>query len=99
MVRFTWTTHVMSAHRGIGSRPTDSASLSTRLAPLIAPGGILAVRMPRNFSEASRMSICDTEGAATWRPRIEPLIWPAHRPGPAGKTIFPCFRPLIVGQR
>src|SRR5262249_61261799 len=50
------------------------ASLFARLASFVAPGGILAVQMPRNFSEPSHTSIYDTVRAGAWRARLEPLI-------------------------
>ncbi len=52
----------------------DHAALFPRLASLVAPGGVLAVQMPRNFSEPSHTSIYDTVRAGAWRPRLEPLI-------------------------
>lgn len=50
------------------------ATLFPRLASLVAPGGILAVQMPRNFSEPSHTSIYETVRAGAWRSRLEPLI-------------------------
>ncbi len=54
----------------------DHATLFPRLASLVAPGGVLAIQMPRNFSEPSHTSIYDTVRTGVWRHRLEPLIRP-----------------------
>jgi trans-aconitate 2-methyltransferase len=54
----------------------DHASLFPRLVSLVAPGGALAVQMPRNFSEPSHTSIYETAREGPWRTRLEPLIRP-----------------------
>jgi len=40
----------------------------------LAPGGVLAVQMPRNFSAPSHTLIGDTVRAGPWRSRLEPLL-------------------------
>ena len=45
-----------------------------RLVESLAPGGVLAVQMPRNFGEPSHTSIYETVRAGAWRARLEPLI-------------------------
>lgn len=53
----------------------DHATLFPKLAAQIAPGGMLAVQMPRNFSEPSHTSLYETvREPASWRARLEPLI-------------------------
>ena len=52
----------------------DHDTLFPRLAGLVAPGGILAVQMPRNFSEPSHTSIFETVRDGHWRGRLEPMI-------------------------
>ena len=54
----------------------DHATLFPKLASQVAPGGALAVQMPRNFSEPSHTSIYETARDGPWRERLEPLIRP-----------------------
>jgi len=64
--------------------------LLPRLASMIAPGGVLAVQMPRNFSEPSHTSIYETARDARWRDRLERLI----RPEPTKPAEY--YRDLLV---
>jgi trans-aconitate 2-methyltransferase len=43
----------------------------------LAPGGILAVQMPRNFLAPSHTAIHDTVRAGAWRSQLEALITPS----------------------
>ena len=43
----------------------------------LAPGGVLAVQMPRNFGAPSHTAIADTVGNGPWRDRLAPLLQPA----------------------
>ncbi len=43
----------------------------------LAPGGVLAVQMPRNFSAPSHTLIADTVRHGPWRHRLEHLLHPA----------------------
>jgi trans-aconitate 2-methyltransferase len=54
----------------------DHAALFGRLVTLVAPGGALAVQMPRNFGEPSHTSIAEVAREARWRDRLETLIRP-----------------------
>lgn len=54
----------------------DHAALFPRLLAQVAPGGVLAVQMPRNFSAPSHTLITDTVRAGPWRQRLEPLLRP-----------------------
>jgi trans-aconitate 2-methyltransferase len=54
----------------------DHASLFPRLATAVAPGGALAVQMPRNFGEPSHTSIYEVAREPRWRDRLEKLIRP-----------------------
>jgi len=55
----------------------DHAALFPRLASLVAPDGVLAVQMPRNFGEPSHTSIYEVaRGEARWRERLAKLIRP-----------------------
>ena len=42
----------------------------------LAPGGILAVQMPRNFQAPSHTAIHETVLAGPWRSQLEPLLTP-----------------------
>src|SRR5207247_6784018 len=46
----------------------------------LAPGGVLAVQMPRNFSAPSHTSMADAALGGPWRAKLEPLL----RPSPTG---------------
>jgi trans-aconitate 2-methyltransferase len=46
----------------------------------LAPGGVLAVQMPRNFSAPSHTSMVEAARSGPWRPKLEPLL----RPSPTG---------------
>ncbi len=52
------------------------ATLFPRLVTAVAPGGALAVQMPRNFGEPSHTSIYEVAREARWRHRLETLIRP-----------------------
>jgi trans-aconitate 2-methyltransferase len=52
----------------------DHATLFPRLLGFVAPGGALAVQMPRNFSEPSHTSIAEVASEGRWRERLAPLI-------------------------
>lgn len=61
----------------------DHATLFPRLLGFVAPGGVLAVQMPRNFSEPSHTSITDVARVGPWRGRLAPLIRPEPCHAPA----------------
>jgi trans-aconitate 2-methyltransferase len=52
----------------------DHAHLMPALTAFLAPGGTLAVQMPRNFAEPSHTAIAQTVRAGPWRARLEPLL-------------------------
>jgi len=54
----------------------DHAALFPRLLRHVAPGGALAVQMPRNFGEPSHTSIYELAREGRWRERLEKLIRP-----------------------
>lgn len=43
----------------------------------LAPNGVLAVQMPRNFDAPSHLAIAETVCDGPWRARLEPLLQPA----------------------
>lgn len=51
-------------------------TLFPALAAMLAPGGTLAVQMPRNFLAASHTAIHDTVRAGPWRQQLEALLRP-----------------------
>jgi trans-aconitate 2-methyltransferase len=65
--------HWLDAHDG----------LFPRLLGLLAPGGVLAVQMPRNHGAPSHAEIVATVLDGSWRPRLEPLLRPAPTHAPA----------------
>lgn len=50
----------------------------------LAPQGVLAVQMPRNFAAPSHTSITETALSGSWRPVLEPLL----RPSPVAEPAF-----------
>ena len=54
----------------------DHPALFARLLGALAPGGLLAVQMPRNFDAPSHTAIADTVRDGPWRARLEPLLAP-----------------------
>ncbi len=50
----------------------------------VAPGGVLAVQMPRNFGSTSHTAIARAVREGPWRARLEPLI----RESPVGEPSF-----------
>jgi trans-aconitate 2-methyltransferase len=55
--------------------------LLRRLIGYLAPGGVLAVQMPRNFSAPSHVAIAEAAREGPWRGRLEPLL----RDGPVAE--------------
>ena len=62
----------------------DHADLFPRLMSDVAPGGVLAVQMPRNFGSPSHTAIVEVARGGDWRGRLEPLI----RAAPVGEPAF-----------
>jgi trans-aconitate 2-methyltransferase len=62
----------------------DHARVFPALLGALAPGGVLAVQMPRNFAAPSHTSIAQTALDGPWRPVLEPLL----RPSPVGDPAF-----------
>lgn len=55
----------------------DHRALFKKLVDHLAPGGVLAVQMPRNFNAPSHTMIAETVLAGPWREKLEPLLRPA----------------------
>lgn len=62
----------------------DHDRLFPALFSLLAPGGVLAVQMPRNFSAPSHTAITEAVRSGPWRLKLEPLLGPA----PVGEPAF-----------
>lgn len=60
----------------------DHGRLFPELLSALAPGGVLAVQMPRNFSAPSHTAISEAARSGPWRARLEPLLRPAPVAGP-----------------
>ena len=58
----------------------------------VAPRGVLAVQMPRNFSAPSHATIAATVRSGPWRARLEPLL----RLAPVGEPAF--YFDLLAGR-
>ncbi|MGC4077222.1 MAG: methyltransferase domain-containing protein [Rubrivivax sp.] len=69
-------------------------TLLPQLAGLLAPGGTLAVQMPRNHGAPSHTAIADTVHAGPWRTRLEPLLRPAPVAEPA--AYYDWLQPLAA---
>lgn len=61
----------------------DHATLLPRLLETLAPGGVLAVQMPRNFEAPSHTAIADTVRSGPWRERLAPMLQPSPVAAPA----------------
>ena len=59
------------------------AELFPSLLGLLAPGGVLAVQMPRMFSEPSHTLVADAARSGPWRDTLEPLLGPPPVAEPA----------------
>ena len=58
----------------------DHATLFPKLMGFLAPGGVLAVQMPRNFGAPSHTLVTETILQGPWRSSLEHLV----RPAPVG---------------
>jgi trans-aconitate 2-methyltransferase len=60
----------------------EHPKLLRHLMAQLAPQGVLAVQMPRNFGAPSHTSIAETVLDGPWRKRLEPMLKPAPVAGP-----------------
>jgi trans-aconitate 2-methyltransferase len=63
---------------------SDHARLFPSLLAHLAPGGVLAVQMPRMFSEPSHQLVAEAARSGPWRATLEPLL----RPPPVAEPAF-----------
>jgi trans-aconitate 2-methyltransferase len=61
----------------------DHQQLFPALLSALAPGGVLAVQMPRNFAAPSHTAIAEAARSGPWRARLEPLLRPVPVAEPA----------------
>lgn len=61
----------------------DHPRLFARLVAALAPGGVLAVQMPRNFLAPSHALVADVVRDGPWRERLAPLVKPPPVAAPA----------------
>jgi trans-aconitate 2-methyltransferase len=61
----------------------DHQRLFPALLGQLAPGGVLAVQMPRNFGAPSHTLIAESVRSGPWRSRLEPLLAPSPVAEPA----------------
>jgi len=61
----------------------DHAPVFLALFGSLAPGGVFAVQIPRNFGAPSHTSMGEAARQGTWRARLEPLLRPAPVAEPA----------------
>ncbi len=71
-----------------------------RLMDLVAPGGFLAVQMPRNWEAPSHTSIAESVQAGPWRQTHEPLMRPApsHAPEFYYEVLSPISKNFAVWE-
>lgn len=62
----------------------DHATVFPRLLGALAPGGVLAVQMPRSYEQPSHRLMREVAGSGRWAARLSPLL----RPEPAGAPPF-----------
>jgi trans-aconitate 2-methyltransferase len=67
--------------------------LLPRLVSFLAPSGVLAIQMPRNFSALSHTLIAEAVRAGPWRARLEPLLRPIPVEPPS--FYFSLLEPLV----
>jgi trans-aconitate 2-methyltransferase len=61
----------------------DHRTLFPRLMGMLAPGGVLAVQMPRNFDAPTHASATEVALEGPWRDRLQHLVRPAPVAAPA----------------
>jgi trans-aconitate 2-methyltransferase len=72
----------------------DHGQLFAALVAMLAPGGVLAVQIPRNFSAPSHTLIAAAARAGPWRGKLEPLLTAAPVAEP--QFYYALLAPLAV---
>jgi len=73
----------------------DHAALFPRLLRMLAPEGVLAVQMPRNFAAPSHVLMREAALAGAWAARLEPLL--RRDPVATPQRYYDLLRPLARG--
>jgi len=78
----------------------DHERLFPHLLDQVAPGGALAIQMPRNFSAPSHVAIRETIENGPWRERLAPLVRPepVRSPESYHRMLAPHARTLDVWE-
>jgi trans-aconitate 2-methyltransferase len=72
----------------------DHATLFPRLTAALAPGGVLAVQMPRNHGAPSHTEMVAAAGAGPWRARLTPVL--RARPVAAPDAYYDMLAPHVA---
>jgi trans-aconitate 2-methyltransferase len=73
----------------------DHATLFPRLMGMLAPRGVLAVQMPRNFGQPSHVLMRETATEGPWAERLKPLL--RRDPVAPPETYYDLLTPLARG--
>ena len=73
----------------------DHAALFPRLLGMLAPGGVLAVQMPRNHGAPSHTEMVAAAGAGPWADTLRPLLRASPVAAPA--VYYDILRPRCAG--
>ena len=78
----------------------DHEALFPKLAGDLAPGGVLAVQMPRNFAEPSHTAMADAARAGPWIETLEAMLKPApvHEPAFYHRLLAPAVSELDLWE-
>lgn len=78
----------------------DHDTLFPRMMSFVAPGGYLAVQMPRNWAAPSHSIITETVQQGPWRGTLEPLLRPApsHAPDVYYYILTPVSTSLAIWE-
>lgn len=71
----------------------DHEQLLPTLLEQLAPGGVLAIQMPRNFSAPSHTLIAESASMGAWKSKLEPLLGPS--PVAAPEVYYALLAPLV----
>jgi trans-aconitate 2-methyltransferase len=72
----------------------EHATLFPRLVAALAPGGVLAVQMPRNFLAPSHTAIAETVADGPWRDQLTPLL--RRNPVAEPDAYYALLAPLVA---
>ena len=72
------------------------AALFSRVAAMVAPGGVLAVQMPDNFRAPSHTTIADIARSERWRARLGPIV--REPPVAAAADYLQWLAPVTKGE-